>query len=55
MADSAATEARYELGLTIGPCTEEACAALMGAILDLPEAKAVFAGAVGSTKLSDDD
>jgi hypothetical protein len=40
---------RYEVTLYIGPCTEDEAETLMDAIIDLPEARAVGAGAVGLT------
>ncbi len=45
--------ARYELSVVVGPCSEEACEDLMAAILDLPEAQVVSAGAVESTRLDE--
>jgi hypothetical protein len=48
------TEHRYELSLFIGPCSEEERDALAGAILELPEFKAVGGGAVGMEEVSDD-
>lgn len=40
-------ERRYDVSLIVGPCSQEQAETLADAILDLQEASAVYAGAVG--------
>lgn len=46
-----AGDARYEVSFFVGPDTEERVLALVEAIMDLPEFKAVGGGAVGMERL----
>ena len=46
---------RFELAFFIGPCTVAEANALTETLLDLPEAKAVGIGAIGSHAVDDND